>query len=260
MRASAVKHALRILELLEDHPVLRFRDLRERIEASEPTLAAILKMLAEAGVLQKGSDGYRLGPKLLQLATRMLDRMDVRTVARTHLAGLRQETGETIELCIPDGPSLLVVDKFEGAEPLGLHLRIGGRFANLHAAAHGKVLLAFRTEAQRQEYYDIGEFVSLTPNTVRTPEILEKELARIRRVGTAVDVEEVKLGVARLAAVLLDHQGEVAGTIAIPMFVDQLTARRRTKLRKALAHAGEAVSRDLGFDGPYGTAKSRRGG
>ncbi|HHH76565.1 MAG TPA: IclR family transcriptional regulator [Phycisphaerae bacterium] len=251
MRASAVNHALRILDLLEEHPSLRFGDLYDLIDTSEPTLAAILKKLTQAGILQNGSDGYRLGTRLLSLATRILDRMDVRAIARKHLSRLRRDTGETIELCIPDGLGSLVVDKFEGSQPLALHARVGVRLTNLHAMAQGKIVLAFLSRSQREEFYASDILSKGTKNTIHDPVKLEKMLPRIRRTKTAIDIEEVGMGFMRIAAAIMDHKGQLAGLISIPAQVDRVGPQRRAELRKILAVIGETISRELGYDKSY---------
>jgi len=251
MRATAVNHTLKILDLLEEHSSLRFSDLCNLVDTSEPTLAAILKKLTHAGFLQNASDGYRLGTRFLSLATRILDRMDVRTIARSHLIRLRRDTGETVELCIPDGLGLLVVDKFEGSQPLALHARVGVRLQNLHAMAQGKIVLAFLSRTQREEYYTSDMLSKGTKKAVRDPVKLEKMLPRIRRTKTAIDIAEVGMGFMRIAAAILNHEGELVGVVSIPAQVDQMGLQRKAELRNILADLGKTISRELGYAKTY---------
>src|SRR4051812_524666 len=83
--------ALAVLDVLVADPGgLRLKDVAARVGLDKATTLRLLGSLRQAGIaVQNPGDGsYRPGLKLLRMASRMLDALDFRTVARPRVQAL----------------------------------------------------------------------------------------------------------------------------------------------------------------------------
>ncbi len=69
-----------------------------------------------------------------------------------------------------------------------------GKRAPLHCTALGKVLLAYLSAEERKEILGKKVLPRLTQNTITDKRELEKELAKVRGQGFALDREEIRKG------------------------------------------------------------------
>ena len=99
----------------------------------------------------RSSHRYRLGMPLFELGTRVLDTIDVRDEARRVMTELVASTGESVDLAIRDGDSVVFIDKIDGTAEVRAFTRSGQR-ARLHATAAGKVFLAAMPTAELRAY------------------------------------------------------------------------------------------------------------
>ena len=70
---------------------------------------------------------YRLGIPLFELGTRVLDTIDVRDEARRVMTELVASTGESVDLAIRDGDSVVFIDKIDGTQEVRAFTRSGQR-------------------------------------------------------------------------------------------------------------------------------------
>ncbi len=248
MRAGALQKALKIIAVLEHRGSLRFGELRDELGLSDPTLAAMLKIFVTEDMLQKLDGGYRLGPRFLRIANRIVDRNDVRRLARPILEQLREDLGDRVELCLPAGLGLLFVEVLEGTEAMDLYVRPGIRLNNLNALAPGKLLLAYSRKDERDAFYASAGFWRPTAKALKTKTAVERQLREVKATGYAEDHEEARPGIVRLAAAVFDHAGKLAAVISLVLPAAKSKSRRNRKVRKALLAAAGRVSNLLGYD------------
>jgi len=243
--APAAERALDILEFLEarEEP----QSLAEIVaglgvpKASAHRLIGTLKM--RGYVRQAGPrGGYTLGLRVLGLASRAAERLDIVQIAREPMQRLAAATGEACQVSVLSGRSALCVARVSSpAHPdVALIGRPGSAFP-LHAVAVGKALLAFATEAVREEYL-AGELTAYTPFTHHTGEALRVELDDVRRDGLARDIQEYKLGLCAMAVPLFDHDGAVNAALALPYLYGAEPADQVTHLIRT----GREISQALG--------------
>ena len=155
-RNQAVERALRILELLSaGQASLSLQDISNHLDLHASTTHRLLKTLEEQDYLARllGSDHYRLGPKVLTLASRMLNNLPVRELAAPHIRRLSLELGESVALATYDAGDTVYLDCAEGLNTMGVFLRPGGRGPALSVAS-GRVQLAFRHAIELQHLLD----------------------------------------------------------------------------------------------------------
>lgn len=146
---GTVHNAALLLSLLAEGPAHhQLTDLADRSGMSLPTLHRLLRSLVLAGLVEQdpASSRYGLGPELVRLADRYLQRLPVLQVAGPYLVDLRATTGATVTVVTLAGLDALEVDRVDGEDVGGVYRDPTRLRPALHSAA-GRVLLAHATDA-----------------------------------------------------------------------------------------------------------------
>ena len=242
-RVASAQRSLAILDVLADEPSLGTNEIARRLGTSASTTSRQLATLAEAGLVEHipATGRYRLGIRIVALATSVLARLDVRASAHPHLEALAADLGETATLSVPAEPDAITVDVVRSPRYIADGSRLG-RPSIAHATAAGKVMLAFdgvRPARELQAY---------TPRTITDPAELEAEVERVRRRGWADAFEERELGLNAIAAPVWSSDGALAGIIALQGPIPRFgKAAARAALPSLREHAA-AISSELGSE------------
>jgi DNA-binding IclR family transcriptional regulator len=209
-RVASARRSLAILDVLADEDSLGTNEIARRLGVSASTTSRQLATLVEAGLVEHlpATGRYRLGIRLVALATAVLARLDVRAVAHPHLEALVSQVGETATLSVPGDPDAITVDVVRSPRYIQDSSQLG-RPSIAHATAAGKVMLAFdgvRRTSTLQAY---------TPRTITDSQALEAEVRRVRRRGWADAFEEREIGLNAIAAPVWSSDGALAGIVAL---------------------------------------------
>ena len=131
------------LDIVADRGWISAADLASALDVDRSTGWRLARSLQSIGWLHHdpATGRYRLGLPLFELGTRVLDTVDLRDEARLVMTELVASTGESVDLAIRDGDSVVFIDKIDGTHEVRAFTRSGQR-AELHATAAGKVFLA----------------------------------------------------------------------------------------------------------------------
>ncbi len=127
-----------------------------------------------------GSKNYKLGPKLISLGLSALDDFDLHKEAVPLMRGLREETGETVNLSILDGDELLIIERFRSNHLYNANLTVGSRLP-LHCTSQGKEILAFLDEEKSMEVVSKINFKIYTDKTVKNKDELIRQLVEVKK-------------------------------------------------------------------------------
>lgn len=240
-RVASTRRSLAILDVLADEPSLGTNEIARRLGTSASTTSRQLATLVEAGLVEHvpATGRYRLGIRLVALATSVLARLDVRAIAHPHLEALASELGETATLSVPGDPDAITVDVVRSARYIADGSRLG-RPSIAHATAAGKVMLAFdgtRPARELQAY---------TPRTITDPLELEAEIERVRRRGWADAFEEREIGLNAIAAPVWSSDGSLAGIIALQGPIPRFGRAAARAALPSLRERAAAISAELG--------------
>jgi len=204
-----------------------------------PTTYHLLNTLVEQGMLTKNPQGgYDLGRSVAIIAQAYLGGREVPEELLAALRALARRTGETAYLAEWRGVGIRVIASIEGSQMLRITEIVSGPYSHAYARANGKVLLAFAAADVRAAYLEAEPLERLTEATICDPELLQKELDRIRDRGFAYDHEEYAAGVSCVAAPL--RRGEdVAAALGLSVPADRFN-ERRAELTAALLEAASA--------------------
>ena len=202
-RVQAVQSAARILWTVGHSGArgMTLNQLAQAVEVPKSTVLRIAQTLVDEGLLEREeSTGlFRLGIRTLELASMVLETLEIPRVARPHLEWLSEQTRETVHLCVLDEGEVVYVDKIESPQAIRLYSRIGRR-APAHCTGVGKALMAFLPSTERRRLVEKRPLKRFTPNTITDFFQLEKELEQIRQTGIADHREEHEPGVRCAAA------------------------------------------------------------
>lgn len=189
---------------------------------------------------------YSLTTRVVELASQVMQRLQIHRVIRPVLDDLARAVGETVHLGILEGHDVVYIDKVEGNGAVQMASRIGFRGA-CHCTALGKVLLAGRPEEEWDTYVEHRGLPRRTARTITTSEALVAELRQVRARGWSVDDIENEEGIRCIGAPVRDHTGAVTAAISISGWTVSMTEQRVQQIAPLLVEHSDRASELLGF-------------
>lgn len=238
-------HALVVL--MDAGEPLSLGQFAKRAKLAPATAHRILRSLALYDFVRQNEDGaYELGLRLLELGSAVAGQFDIVQMARPYLERLAETTGETAHLAVLEADHAVYVDKVEGRHSIRLVSR-PGYSVPLHLTSLGKVLCAgldedaFDSLLRRLEHSLGGKDLQR----------FQREISEARRLGYAVDREELLPGLMCVGTPIFDRDGTTlaAMSVAGPTFrMESLLQQHAGVLRDAAAE----LSAELGYTGTRG--------
>lgn len=243
MSNSSVDNALRLLTLVGERRVLRVSDASEALGVARSTAHRLLSSLRRHGfVTQDRPNGvYRPGPALGEVGLAALGGLDIRRIARPVMEDLRERTDETISLSMLEGRDIRFVDCVESTRTVRVGTRTGVVLP-ASCTAGGKSLLAAISPTELERRYAVRDLPARTPTSVADWEGLLRELAEVRRVGYALNMEEGESGVCAVGAAMRDLTGFPLAALAIVIPASRMpTPETGQRLSPLVVNAARSV-------------------
>lgn len=234
-----------VLELLVGHPEgMTLTAISTRLSLPASSTHNLLQRMVGSDVLTV-TEGrhYSVGARAVRLGIRIVDGVEVRTVARRHLQDLARESGEDIYLAVRLGRRIVYVDRVQGNRSVSVDIRLGQTLA-LHATAVGKLFAAHHPQLHRQMMSSPRQ--KFTQNTLVEADELEAAFATIREQGFSVSREEAISGVVGYALPVHDAHGTVVAAIHISVLRTSLGQQHEDEFLAAAGKAVRAIESDLG--------------
>lgn len=244
---SGVARVAAALAIVADRGWVSAADLAAALGVDRSTGWRLARSLQQIGWLHHDptSGRYRLGLPLFELGTRVLDTIDVRDEARRVMTELVASTGESVDLAIRDGDSVVFIDKIDGTQEVRAFTRSGQR-ARLHATAAGKVFLAQMPPADLRAYLS-RPLPAYTEATVTDPAILAEVVETTRQRGWAVNRGELFQEAGALAVPVLDASGVCVAAVGLNIPLSRFDDARIEVLVGELLAATRRLSPALGL-------------
>lgn len=209
--------ALRALEQLAKGPV-GVSELSRALGVPKTTAHRSLVTLAHAGWVRP-TEGDRvrwmLTGRSLSVGLAGSVEGNLREIARLEMQRLRDATGETVHLLVPDVPDIVVVARVDGTHSLRTFLPLGTH-APLHATASGRALLSAMSDAEVAQVLDAG-LETFTGHTLASREEVLAELERVRTRGYALNSAEWRDDIAAIGSVIVSRTGTPVAALSISM-------------------------------------------
>jgi IclR family KDG regulon transcriptional repressor len=210
------------------------------------TLFRVLGTLQARGYVSRDpdSDGYRLGVRVLSLASAVLADLDVRKAGHAPLQQLRDDTGELVFLTVPDGAEVVTIERLEGNQTVSLRAQIGAR-RPAYCTAAGKAIVAFLPQLQADGILG-APMTAHTPRTITDLSVLRQHLDEVRRSGFAWDDEEYLAGVRCVAAPIFGMERTVVGAVSLAAPTMRTSWDRLWQLGPCARTTAREISKQLG--------------
>jgi IclR family transcriptional regulator, acetate operon repressor len=209
--AQAVDRAAQLLTLVVEHgdPV-SFTELVEYSGLTRSTTSRLLAALEANYLLERDVHGaFSAGALFGQYAARHDPNSQLARVAASVLRTVGAETGETVNLAVARGETVIQVAQVEATFVLGardwMHVTVPP-----HCSALGKALYAYAALP-----LPTGDLEQLTAHSLATAGALRREVAVIRRRGYALTREELEIGLDAVAVPVHGPDGSVVAALGV---------------------------------------------
>ena len=246
---KSVSRALEIIALVSTKKGgLGVTEIANQIDINKSSVFRTLSTLAQYGYIEQDRETgkYKLGYKFLDVSSKLLESIDLRTEAKPFLQELEQMTNEVIHLVVYDQGEVVYIEKLEGTETLRTHSKVGKR-APMHCTSVGKAILAHLPEHDVLAILDRKGMPYHTDLTITSSEALLQELKEIRLRGYALDLEENEYGITCIAAPVFDHLGKVVAAVSISGPTTRMTKDRLNQLGPIMIQTSKELSARLGY-------------
>ncbi|HEY2765033.1 MAG TPA: IclR family transcriptional regulator [Pseudonocardiaceae bacterium] len=244
--APAVEKAFAVLELISHHrDGLRMVDVVEQLALPRTSTFVLLRSLERMGYLVSDSGNrYRLTLKLFGLGMRAMNQSDIVAVARPHLDRLVERTGLTAHLASLERGDAVYLARIDAPGLVRFDTHVGKR-TPAHLTAVGKAILAHLSAAQFDAVVPVLDLSSGTPRAMHTAAALQRELAKIRKAGYAVEDGEEVEGVRCLAAPVRRDGESVLASVGVIQLRSLLGDDRLADVAATVIDTARAIAQEV---------------
>ncbi len=244
---QALDRAITLLRVISSADGLTLTELSHRIGMAPSTAHRLLTTLEQNGFVEivPQSGEWVVGVEAFRTGAAFLRRRKIATIGRTVMRDLMESCGETVNLGIEDGDDVVFISQVETHEPIRAFFRPGTR-SPLHASGIGKALLAQMPDGRVRRILQKRGLPAFTEHTIADTARLFEELARIRKLGWALDNEERTLGMRCVAAPIYNEYGEAIAGISISGPTVRMPEARLGELGPMVARAASAITKSIG--------------
>ncbi|RGT73825.1 IclR family transcriptional regulator [Mediterraneibacter massiliensis] len=246
---QSVDRALKIIEFIaENNGACGLSEISRGMELNKATAYGLLSTLEQHRYVELDPDTkkYRLGLFLAELAMKVEDFLDIRTIAKPYMEKLAAKYTASIHLGIESDGEVLYIEVSKYNFVLPIVCQVNSRLP-FYCTGVGKAILAFWSEERIQTYLSSQKLIAKTPNTITSTKRLEQELALIRKQGYAVENEENQIGVISVSAPIFSLNGGVVAGISIGLIKAMLTEEMKTNVIHDLLKCSEKISQEMGY-------------
>jgi IclR family transcriptional regulator, KDG regulon repressor len=248
---KSVSRALDIISLVSKKKGgLGVTEISKHIDINKSSVYRTLSTLVQYGYIEQDevTSRYKLGYKFLEVSSKLLESIDLRSEARSFLLELENETNEVIHLVVFDQGEVVYIEKLDGTETLRMHSKVGKR-APMHCTSVGKAILAHLPTTVVLDILERKGMPVHTDKTITDKDIFLKVLAEVKQKGFALDLEENEYGITCIAAPIFDHIGKVIAAVSISGPTMRMKDARLKHLQTRMIQIGNQISTRLGFIG-----------
>ena len=229
------------LELLADTGSIGLMDL------NKTTAHRVLNSLIYMGYAKQDPATGKYEPtfKIVDIANRIMSKVDIVQTVRPYLRKLMEASGETVHFVERDGTDAVYIDKVESFNN-GMQMvsRIGSRIP-LYCSGVGKAMLAQMDSWEAEEVWNASGVSPLTEHTITDYGKFQQELAQIQQRGYALDNEENQIGVRCIACSLKDPAGIPKYAFSISAPTSRMNDERIRELAFYVLEAGKEMAESL---------------
>lgn len=239
---SSLGRMLAVLDLFDDtHLTRTAEDISAQLDVSLPTGYRYVRLLLEAGLLQRVEDShYALGPRIIVL-DHYIRKAD--PVLREAVPVMRELVAATGFDCVMSGAfghQVLDTHREMGTTPATLAYG-RGRPRPLFKGAAPKVLLSAFTPAQLRKLFDARKDEAVASGLPAEWSDFRKHFAAIRKAGHYVSLGELEPQLVAIAAPILKHDGGAWAALSLVFDTSRLAIVDIDKLVSLITEAAGRI-------------------
>lgn len=242
----SVLTALRILEEVSRRQPVGVSQLARDLELPKTSVHRSLQTLRHAGwvrTVESETTRWGLTSKALTVGLASSPDTSLREVATAEMARIRDETGETVHLSVPDEDELVVIARLDGTHSLRTFLPLGAR-APLHATASGRAMLAAMRDDDVDAVLDRG-INRYTKRTIVDRDRVWREIRLVRRRGYATNAAEWRHETGAIGTSIGSARGRPLAAFAVSMPYGRYQVADRAGIAALAVDAARRVSETL---------------
>ena len=217
--------------------------LSRELELTKSNTFRLLQTLTALGYAQQSNSKlYQATLKVWQVGQAVVENLRLPEIAAPELRSLSKATGEAIYLAVPDGLSVIYVEKVESTQPIRSFTPKGGS-APMHCVGTGKALLAARYDILRDQIG--GHLIKYTDKTITSLKKLDADMAATQARGYAVDTGEYRDRIHSFGAAIRLPNGDPIAAVGVSAPDVNLPEGRSEEICRLVVQAAEALTRKL---------------
>ncbi|WP_063043431.1 IclR family transcriptional regulator [Nocardia pseudovaccinii] len=244
-RNSTADRALDILGLFtSDKPSWSGAEIAAQLGVARSTGYRYLQSLVGRGFLEEAPHGFRLGPRIFELARVARVGVGLSEVSLPVMRALSEQVNETVLLTRRSGSSVVCLDLVEARRAVRLTYE-RGHVLPINAGAAAEVLLAWADPAEVAAVLSSAPLERFTAKTLTNPDDLRARLVQIRKRGVAVSQGELDEHILGVSAPIRDAVGSVCAAISVAALAMRVPRSELDALKIAVRNAAVDISRGL---------------
>lgn len=245
---QSAERIFQVAEMLAEHGEMGLMEISAALGLHKSTVHRLLMSLVYMGYAKQDAETqkYMLSYKIVSMAGKILDRMDILKVAKPYMERLSDLSGETVHLVQREENNILYIYKIEAKVGTIRMVSHVGMVHPMYCSGVGKAIMATLPEKEVKQIWNESIIEKKTEHTITDYEEMKRVLAEVRECGYALDDEENEQGVRCIAASLRDYHNEVRYAFSISGPVSRMTRERVEELSVDVKKVQEELSRELG--------------
>ncbi|AUI51041.1 IclR family transcriptional regulator [Arthrobacter crystallopoietes] len=246
MSTQSVVTSIRVIEAISELQPVGLSELARHLSLSKATVLRVLTTLEELGWVAQGAPPTSTWATTFHayaVVARSGIGTNLRDVALGPMNHLQLDTTETVHLCVPDGESLIVIERLDTPHVLRAFLALGTRIP-LNASGTGLAFLAASSDSFVEEYLE-GPLEQRTARTHTDQENLWAELRQIRTRGYSINEGGLSDGITSLGAAIVDPLGAPVGSVSISGPSNRIVPEKYEEFGAAVAETAKVIGSQL---------------
>lgn len=246
---QSAERIFQVMELLADQGEMGLMEISAALNLHKSTVHRLLMSLIYMGYAKQdeNTQKYMLSYKVVSMAGKILDRMDILLVAKPYLEKLSDISGEAVHLVQREGNHILYIYKIEAKVGTIRMVSHVGMIHPMYCSGVGKAIMATLPEKEVRQIWNESIIEKKTDKTITDYNEMLKVLDGIKKCGYALDDEENEKGVRCIAACLRGYHNEVKYAFSISGPTSRMTRERVQELSVDVKKIQSSLSRELGY-------------
>jgi IclR family acetate operon transcriptional repressor len=215
---GAARKVFAVLEALSQQPKsgLPLDEITEITGMAKTTVHRLLYSMGKLGYIEQDpvTTLYSLSGKFFELGTNALPYQRLTVLAKPLMQSLLLTFGESVNLAVPMSGVAIYILVLESPKPHRVAASVGD-YSYLHSTSVGKSIAAYMSNEKLEHALVRYGMPAMTSATITTRTGLERELAKVREEGVAIDNEENALGIICVGGPIFASDGEPIAALSI---------------------------------------------